>query len=168
MNDYTRNSDMTYWDIPRKHSNCGSYALNVQEWVVPVDDDEYDHDTRDDIMYGVWEATEDEKETADALAARDWEQILRDFPYLRPIPHPTAVPDDVEVIAYRVGIAYDESADYLDEDFHFRVRRNGVWYEKHGTQEPHECYCQFVEGEWTTPTGDLVYNSDTYYAAIEV
>lgn len=166
MNNYTRNQDMSFWDKRRTHANCGSYALNVQEWVVPVDDDEYDHDTREDMMYGIWEVTEDEKEVADALAERDWEQILADFPYLKPIGHPREVPDDKEVIAYRVGIRYDEGEDYLDEDFHFRVRRNGVWYEKQGTQDPHECYCQSIEGEWLTPMGDLEYNSKTYYAVI--
>ena len=168
MNNYTRNKDMSFWDKRRAYANCGSYALNVQEWVVPVDDDEYDHDTREDMMYGIWEATGDEKEVADALVERDWEQIQKDFPFLRPIGHPNEVPDDVEVIAYRVGIAYDEDTDYLDEDFHFRVRRNGIWHEKHGTMDPHECYCQSIEGEWVTPMSDLEYNSDTYYAAVDM
>ena len=29
---------MSFWDERRTHANCGSYALNVQEWVVPRDD----------------------------------------------------------------------------------------------------------------------------------
>lgn len=164
MNNYTRNTDHHFWEKEQRHSNCGSFALNVQEWVYP--DDEESLEDREDVMYDVWDATMNEDETANALAERDWEAILRMFSFLQPIPHPLAVPVDREVIAYRVGIRYDEGEDFLDEDFHFRVRRNGVWYEKCGTMRPHECFCQLVDGEWATPNGDLVYNSRTYYAVI--
>ena len=118
-------------------------------------------------MYDVWDATMDVDETADTLAERDWDALLRMFSFLRPVDAPC---EDLtkEVVAYRVGIAYDEESDQLDEDFHFRVRRNGVWYEKQGTLRPHECVNQSIEDPWMTPMGDLEYNSKIYYAIIEI
>jgi len=101
------------------------------------------------------------------LAEYDWKNILKLFPVLKPIPTHTAADPQTEIIAYRVGLRLYEDSKELDEDFHFRVRRNGVWYEKQGTQTPHECYDQNIEGKWMTPNGDLEYNSCTYYAIIE-
>lgn len=164
MSEYTRNLDHHFWEQDQRHSNCGSYALNIQEWVYP--DDEESLEDREDVMYNMWDATMDEDETANALAERDWSAILRLFSFLRPVDTHTAADPSKEVIAYRVGIAYNEEEDYLDEDFHFRVRRNGVWYEKCGTMRPHECFNQDVEAEWATPNGDLIYNSRTYYAVV--
>ena len=165
MTEYTRNYDHHFWEEDQRHSNCGSYALNVQEWVYPDDDESLED--REDLMYDVWDATMDVDETADTLAERDWDALLRMFSFLRPVDAPC---EDLtkEIVAYRVGITYDEESDQLDEDFHFRVRRNGIWYEKQGTLRPHECANQFIEDPWMTPMGDLEYNSKIYYAVVEI
>lgn len=165
MNNYTRNRDLSFWDEERRHSNCGSFALNIQEWVIPCEEEERDY--RDDMMYNYVDASDTIEEAADKLAEYDWKNILKLFPFLKPIPTHTAADPQTEIIAYRVGLRLYEDSKELDEDFHFRVRRNGVWYEKQGTQTPHECYDQNIEGKWMTPNGDLEYNSCTYYAIIE-
>lgn len=59
------------------------------------------------------------------------------------------LPLNVEVIAYRVGINnFDDDWEYPDDDFHFRVRRGGIWYEKTGIYDPQKCDEQDVFAPW--------------------
>ena len=160
MREYSKNNDPRYWEGVRTESNCGSYALNVIEWVAPYGySEDYGDFDRDAIMWDIYEETRDEEYTADIILERDWEELLHMFPCLRPVALCETTPDDV-VVAYRVGVHYEESEDNLDHDFHFRLRENGVWSEKCGRRMVQLCD---EDDPWELDDG-FTYNSRIMYA----
>lgn len=160
MREYSKNNDPRYWEGVCTASNCGSYALNVIEWVVPYGySEDYGDLDRDAMMWDIYEDSLDEEYTADMLVERDWEELLHMFPCLRPVALCETTPDDI-VVAYRVGVHYDESSDFLDQDFHFRIRQNGVWSEKCGRRMVQLCD---ENDPWELEDG-FTYNSRIMYA----
>ena len=153
--EYTRNSDLTHYERNPKTTNCGSYALRLNEW--------YHLNLRFEEKTGEWiedwayregqEGIPDEELTSvfeDVLL----ECLLEDFEGELEICNgapPTS--DDIELIAFNVYCTYDDEYDLVDSDFHFRVFRDGVWKEKCGGGNVHECNIN----HWGLYIGEAVY-----------
>lgn len=136
---YTRNSDLNYYNVEPFLTNCGSYALRLNEWYDPIDDIErITGDIFGWIKEMAFNYTDEEisiiyeeimidhmlKEFVDELEVCDG--LLPDT-------------DDVELIAFNAYCIYDEENDWIDYDFHFKVFRDNVWQEKCGTSDVFNC-----------------------------
>ena len=128
--------------------NCGSYALDVREWFAPYIDGNEEEDFEDEPDYYLYTDYERDDRVKDMLDEGygaedilpvaiewDWKFILAACPWLEEIQLSEAKDDD-RVIAYRLSIddeiGWSNEEVVEDMDFHFRVRINGVWYEKCG------------------------------------
>ena len=154
------NNDPTFWDDDPAECNCGSYALNIVEWYYPYEDRE----TRDNWIESMLENGFTVEEAREEVFAEDVYNMETQFgDYLVPIDSPDNIPNEVEVIAYRVSLTYDPW-DNIYYDFHFKVRRGGYWSEKCGMDEVRPCALQADE---TWDNGDcLQYSSTIQYFAI--
>lgn len=118
------------WNEDEDMLNCGSFALGVDEWYLPYDEDNHDKMLRSCI---------DEQRSIDdayeIITAADINFMLEQFAGQVRI----CLPDEVlaldeELVAYRLGIdeiSYD--LDEVDIDFHFRRFQDGQWVEKCGS-----------------------------------
>lgn len=157
---YTKNNDPNYFFEHQEAGNCGSYALNVKEWY--ISDRDFDNT---DIAYSMLGHGEHIDEVLDYITSLNVSQILEDFgKEIRTVINKEDVTDKEELIAFRIGIFNDE--DYegeIDTDFHFRVKRNGVWSEKCGSTEVKYCELQEFEN-WENNSGE-VYNGPVVFFA---
>ena len=142
------------------NQNCGGYALGLDEWVQPFDEDfidrlDYINTLCEDEGMSVSEAEEFILNTdADYLCNK---YDLIELPSNKII----AVAPSTDLIAYRIFITLNPSFDFdYDYDFHFRVRRNGKWSEKCGCCPVSECK-EELEESWDTR--DYVYDSEIKY-----
>ena len=127
---YTKNNDKNFYEKFMNDTNCGSFALNIQEWYDPHD---CFGEEGSDFAIDVFESTDDLDFTTELLLQRGKEGIEKDFyDEITFIDSPADyVPSkDTELVAFRVGI--EEHTNYLNTDFHFRVFRDGRWQEKCG------------------------------------
>ena len=160
--EYTKNTDPNYFIAYPEESNCGSYALNVEEWYDPESElfnlvgyiNEW-IDELYDMGYSV-------DEIADIYAEKLVEKILSDFEgEIREIYYPSEVDTDEELIAFR-GWCYVDIDNWVDYDFHFKVFRDGFWKEKCGHGPVRFC----TEDDWSY--GFRTYNSETIYFAHKI
>ena len=160
--------------------NCGGFAFDVPKWITPylIEDEDwsdeelisqceyYDYWTEYERRNLIREMIEDRmtsKEIEDVLLEHDTDYLLKRFPNLERIDNPNDTANTDRIIAYRLcvpSIIDDPSFDYDDIDFHFRVRIDGIWFEKNG-MGPIEQRA-FTEEAWQT-TDDLIYDSDIVY-----
>lgn len=147
---FTKNNDSRYFiDNPEK-GNCGSFALNVKEWYIT--DRDFDNTS---IVCEMADSGVDWDWIFESLTFMNVKTILDDFKdEVRVVLDEHDLKKNEELIAYRIGINWDEEFEEYDTDFHFRVRRNGKWMEKCGSTEIR--YCEFTEEEWHG--SDIVYN----------
>ena len=149
---YTRNSDPNFFQT--HYTNCGSFALNIQEWYSPdeVFIDEYG-DVEDWIndcyMMGM-----SEDEISDEFSWKLVDIILEDFNDLmyRSNFDPADLEPGEELIAFRATC--EETGMW---DFHFKVFRNGHWQEKVGSNPVQDCSGY----DWSN--GAMEYVSTTHY-----
>lgn len=104
------------------------------------------------------------EEIMEVVLQKDQEEILRACPWIEPILPNEIQPED-RIIAYRIGIEFCDtiwSENCFDDDFHFRLKINGLWFEKNGEDEVKLCAEQDVTKIWH---GDqyLIYDSDIIY-----
>lgn len=136
---YTRNSDLTFYESNRQETNCGSYALRLNEW--------YDLDDPFEDLYGeitgwIHDMAMDytDEEISEIYGEALVDIILKDFEGEIVVcdgrPPKTK---DVELIAFSVFCYYNEDYNYSDWDYHFKVLRDGVWKEKCGMDIVREC-----------------------------
>lgn len=135
------------------NQNCGGYVLDRCEWVAPFADntfvnrltmDSYTGAAREDLIWDLWDQGYSREEIMQVIIDKDADFLVREYP-LREVDY-TGDPA-VELIAYRLCFpsedemgSTDLDLDSLDSfDYHFRIRRNGIWYEKCGKAEPREC-----------------------------
>ena len=157
-----------FWAKHHYYLNCGSFALNVMEWYVPYDNECEDRmgamvdyirqgDTADEVYEKIMDA--DVKfmlwQFSDILVPISYEKML-------------TLPKETTVIAYRIGIVFDgdwEDVDIcdIDEDFHFKVRRNGQWMEKQGHREVRFCELNPDEPWPIRSDRELKYDSEIKY-----
>lgn len=160
---YTRNSNPHFWKKHRTDCNCGSFALNVTSWFTPYDNnDEYTDESRSGLIQDMYDEGFDIDTIQNAVIELDTEEILRECPWLEPISMDEAAAAD-RVVSYRLYIDA-EALEYgeVDEDYHFRVRINGFWFEKCGQDPIRFCGTDTEEDPWET-SPYLVYDSAIKY-----
>lgn len=151
---YTRNSDLNYYRDHPAATNCGSYALRLNEWYDPetylesledgdvyewidlmamngYSDDEITEIYIDILVEGMLQEFDGELELCDGRAPST---------------------PNIELIAFNGFCTWNEDYD-IDADFHFKVLRDGHWSEKPGS-EPIE-FCD--KDDWHRYTGNPVY-----------
>ena len=147
--EYTRNTDPTFYYKNSGEVNCGSFALRLNEWYEP----EEDYDTIYDWIIGMsWDY--DDYEISNFYADAIIDRILKDFAGEIEICDGRAPStDDLELIAFATYCIYDESEEYCNWDFHFKVFRDGIWQQKCGCFKPE--FCEF--DEWGDYTSKITY-----------
>lgn len=151
---YTRNSDIKFYEEKPWETNCGSYALRLNEWY------ELDNLFEDVVGSYVDEWIEDQNK----MGHSDFEIsciygeilvecILNEFEgeleICDGLPPSTS---NVELIAFNTFCYYEDTG-YADFDYHFKVLRDGTWKEKCGAGPVREC----DEDEWGDYIGDVIY-----------
>ena len=165
---YTRITNPDFWKESHPECNCGSFALGVEQWFAPYGNDGEGH-TEGLTMREGWIEDLHDTLTCDEIMAvlleQDQEEILRQCPWVEPV-LPNEIKDDDTIVAYRLSLFIEDGwITDIDEDYHFRLRYNGVWYEKCGDGEIEQCKEQTKEEfnkVWRLPH-DLVYTSDIVY-----
>ena len=153
---YTRNTDLTYYETNRRDTNCGSYALRLNEW--------YNLNERfeDEMGIGIenWAYKEGRKGASDEELTNFYSNVLlkcllEDFKgELEVCDGALPTSENIELIAFNTFCSYnDESFFPVDSDFHFKVFRDGVWKEKCGKGIVREC----EEHSWNIYTGETIY-----------
>ena len=87
---------------------------------------------------------------------------MRACHWIEPVLKDEICPED-RVVAYRLFL--DEEAlerGEIDDDYHFRVRINGFWFEKCGQDPIRYCGDKIDEKPWQV-TSYLIYDSDVCY-----
>ena len=151
---YTRNSDLNYYETDRWATNCGSYALRLNEWY------ELDQYFEDVTGYYIDEWIDEQGENGysdyeistmygDILVDGILEEFKGELEVCDGRPPTTS---NVELIAFSTYCYYIEEGS-SDFDYHFKVLRNGKWMEKCGTYKVREC----DEDEWGDYIGDVTY-----------
>ena len=117
--------------------NCGGFAFMNFEWYVPA-------------AYRNAEYF-DEKLVEDCA-----NETLEEMPELSRVRHYSDVPNEYDVIGFRLGYYDDDQID----DLHHILRRNGVWYHKIGSAAIYEFY-ENPDSDWC----DGRYNSKIVWFA---
>lgn len=153
---YTHNSDLTYYEKYSRDTNCGSYALRLNEWY-PLDE-RFEDEMGMDI--DKWAYKEGRRGVSDEELTSVYSEVLlncllEDFEgELKVCDGALPTSDNVELIAFNTFCSYNEKRRYpVDSDFHFKVFRDGVWKEKCGCGKVKEC----DEFSWGIYTGEVVY-----------
>lgn len=141
--------------------NCGGYATGTYHWLCPYND-ETDVE-RQDYMEDLIEDGYTEMEVANKILEWDFEFLQSLFEGRLRKARPQEVSERVEsLIAYRIA-----SDDILEDmaEFHFRVIKNGEWWEKCGAG-PIE---KVPEGGFNEPwdNGCLCYDSEILYLILD-
>lgn len=162
MRNYTRNSDLKFYERNRHDTNCGSFALRVNEWYEADGSFEELEGIRLEewIRRGIFEYDLTDYEVSNQLAAIFTKQIFRDFDDIRIVKDFSEVENNEELIAFRTFSWWDGYYDTVDWDFHFMVFRNGEWQEKMGYGP--------VQSSEDTDEGWGDYISDTIYFAKKI
>ena len=151
--EYTRNSDPDYYNKHLSTSNCGSYALRLQEWYDP---EPYFEMSEGDLYEWVEEMTMSGYSDAEISTLYTHilvEGMLEEFEgELELCDGRAPSTSDKELIAMNSFCIFDEDCS-SDIDFHFKVFRDGIWSEKCGSEEVRFC----EEDEWGRYIGDPVY-----------
>lgn len=160
------NSDPSFWEENHTDCNCGAYALNLIGWYLPYNN----RDERDNWIDTMLEEDYSEDEIKEIVLTADVSNMLNQFgDYLIPVNSPDEVPDNEDVIAYRVSlfVCRDDDPntyDYADYDFHFKVRRDGKWSEKVGMDKVVPCELS-PDVPWEVEY-NLIYDSSIRYFKI--
>lgn len=158
---FAPNHDPNYFEEHSFLTNCGSFAFNIREWYSP--DDRFNED---DIELGnrlYKEGLLNVEDILDLLYRRDVKQILKDFNLVRVADQNITLRQDEELIAFRMCVNPDAPTE--DEplyiDYHFRVKRNGMWMEKIGCHEVQEIH-NYSEDPWEI-SEELIYTGPIAY-----
>ena len=163
QNFYILNRFPNFWKKNRVDCNCGSFALNTPSWVSPYDnDDNYTNETRTKIIQDMFEEGFSKEQIMDTILTLDQEALLKACYWIEPVLPAEILPED-RVIAYRLYLDEDalENGE-VDDDYHFRVRINGFWFEKCGQEPIRFCGIDFDEEPWKV-TPYLIYDSEICY-----
>lgn len=153
------------YNMTRKYYNCGGFALGVYSWVRPYlydnDDEaniesEYTFSERECIIQSCYKHKMSTFEVEKEILKYDVQFLLKTYPFLYQTTLEQCKKKDV-VIAYRLFINED-----YDDDFHFKVRINGKWFEKCGVDKIKPCKLN-SQIPWKYNKGDLCYDSPIVY-----
>jgi hypothetical protein len=160
---YIRNTNPNLWKKAKTNQNCGSFALDTPSWVAPYDnDDEYTNEIRTSLIREMMDEGLDRETIMETILFEDQASILRACHWIEPILPEEIQPED-RVVAYR--LFFDEESferGEIDDDYHFRVRINGFWFEKCGQEEIRFCGRSAETEPWKT-SPYLIYDSDIVY-----
>lgn len=137
---YTRNSDPTYYKTHADETNCGSFALRLQEWYSPEDLFIDEVGDIEDWLYNIVYEGYTEEDASEIYS--DWlvEQIMQDFD--GEIERCDGQPPDTsdkELIAFSTFCMWDADDEWYTCDFHFKVYRDGEWQQKCGHWPVESC-----------------------------
>lgn len=131
---YTKNTQKNkYYEREQMNTNCGSFALNIEEWYEPDDSLSEDNWEVADNLAKEGNLSNDEIEKL--IFERSVYGIMNDFDgELERIDSPKDYidSDNTELIAFRTSTYVDDDCANADTDFHFKVFRDGRWQEKYG------------------------------------
>lgn len=169
MNKYERNKNPKFWSKHHDDCNCGSFALDVTDWFCPYDNGgDYTLESRDELFIDLMNEGYSREDVMSQIMQYDVAEILRVCPWLEIISNPEDIADNERVIAYRLSLKkedFDEGE--IDEDFHFRVRIGGFWFEKCGMDAIRFCPNQNVEeAEWLS-SDNLVYDGEIIFFRVK-
>ena len=160
---YVRNTNPHFWKKARPNHNCGSFALDTPAWVMPYDNDnEYTNEYRTSLILEMMDEGLDRETVMEVILLEDQISILGACHWIEPVLPEEIKPED-RVIAYRLFLD-EESFErgVIDDDYHFRVRINGFWFEKCGQEEIRFCGTSAETEPWEV-TSYLRYDSDIIY-----
>ena len=151
---YTKNSDLNYYETHQWESNCGSYALRLNEWYDPEAYFEIKVGCIDDWAKELGSNGYENFEVSTMYGEELIKGMLEEFNGELEICNGT-IPEDpkVELIAFSTLCNWRDDFETVDIDFHFKVFRNGKWMEKCVTSEVRE----FDEFEWGPYNEDVTY-----------
>ena len=161
---YRLNKDPSFWQREEMEDcNCGSFALNIATWFAPYGIDDYlTLDNRNAIFEEMMDEGCSRQDIMDAVLEFDQQAILKACPWVEPVLLSEALPTD-RLIAYRLSLDSDLfECGEIDDDYHFRVRINGFWFEKCGGGKIRFCGTFDDESPWYS-TPYLMYDSDVKY-----
>lgn len=162
------------YNTPREVYNCGGFALSTYDWLCPyvrtddstakydLPDGTYTDEERAFIIEHLIENGWTEVDIEEEILRCDVSFLLDEYPFLEPVELAECDISDT-VIAYRIFIKIDDELGIVeDTDFHFKVRINGFWFEKMGSQEVR--LCDLDEHEpWLMSNSDTMYTSRIEY-----
>lgn len=160
---YNRRKDPSFWKKDRPECNCGTLALDATTWVSPYDnDDDYTDDYRCMLMEDMYDEGFSKETIMETILMLDQQSLLRACPWIEPVLKSEIKPED-RIVAYRLFIDEDSLENgEVDDDYHFRVRINGFWFEKCGGGPVRFCGTKFDEEPWEV-SSYLIYDSDICY-----
>lgn len=141
--------------------NCGGWAFQTFDWFTP-----YNMEKMKSRFYDLESCIYIEVEKIqDRFLWEDVDYMLGTFDNLRVIDSIDEVSEKSTVIAYRIGVF--EDVDEYDYDFHFKVRRNGVWSEKIGGYSIQSCTEEDIFSDWVNPYDNFEYSSELILFELE-
>lgn len=160
---FIRNNNPKFWYQHHPNYNCGAFALDTPSWVAPYgNDDQYTEEARQNLIQEMMDEGFDRETIMETLLISDQESLLKACPWIEPVLVNEIRPDD-KIVAYRLLLDSDAfEAGEIDDDYHFRVRINGFWFEKCGQDPIRFCGVTTDETPWRT-TPYLIYDSDVIY-----
>lgn len=165
---FIRNRNQKFWQNKHPECNCGAFALDTPSWVAPYNTNEtYTEEARENLMQEMMDEGFDRETVMETILLADQESLLHACPWIEPVLKEEIRPED-RIIAYRLML--ESNAFYageIDDDYHFRVRINGFWFEKCG-QDPIRFCGTFADEEPWRITPYLVYDSEVIYFRFKV
>jgi len=148
--------------------NCGGYALRTFSWYLPY----RSYLTRQARLDTLMEEYDDERKIASILIQEDVSYMVDNLGgLLREVKSKRELLPNEEFIAYRLAIEFftdgHGNIEGIDEDFHFKVLRDGKWMHKMGKTEIVECGNVYAD-QWDEGEGELIYFGPLRFLALKV
>lgn len=144
--------------------NCGGFALRTFSWIYPernINNLIEGYSEREDVILDWSEKELDKEDFYELILKRDIKELLSLIPNLelfRGNPETYEEKDGEELIAYRIFVKDDDAE---DNDFHFKVLRDGKWVEKNGGNGIRFSREPWFDESWKTI--NFFYDSKTIY-----
>ncbi len=151
---YNENGTRNMKNVSRDQFNCGGYALETYNWVLPCDSEEECEELYD---FDMWEYDYDEDDFNES-AERGAEWMLENIPNLRRVDSPDVELDKDEwLIGFKVG------AGSGDGDFHYikRTPSGQFWHKPGGSYVRRMGKKEALSDDW----GNGRYTSKTIWLA---
>lgn len=144
--------------------NCGGYALKTFNWYQPTRLAPGEvYNVINEMGYSGYHC----EEIHDWYLEQAKKQMLEDFPSLIEVPFYYKPKQYERLIAFRMGLTYDEEEESWEYDFHYRFKDYDkiYWEEKRGSTMPRICEGD-VEDPWDWWRG--VYDSKILYFCLPI
>ena len=163
--------------------NCGGFALGLIEWVTPYISCNNCVYVKENLPITDWDELCDSCEESQyarldyieycidscgldtalqIIIKSDVRMLVNKYPFLQRIDASDCIKYN-KIIAYRIGVNIFEDSDEIEQDFHFRVKINGKWYEKCGAGAIKEININESSINQPWQVADFVYNSPIIY-----